>query len=118
MITIQAEPLRKLIRAQFSGFLRVEEVAEFARAQQALVADMGWASGDFFLLVDSTEAMTFSQEVVSAFQEFIEHSTYKATRIAVVPPNTLTRMQARRILGNRDSAAVFDTVEEAERSLF
>lgn len=118
MITISTEPQRRLVRAHMSGFLSVAEVHEFSRAEQRAVEQMGFQSGEFYLLIDTSEAVIQSQEVVAAFQELITGVRYKAKRIAVARKGSLTRLQTERILRIRENAAVFETLDAAETWLF
>jgi hypothetical protein len=118
VITVAAEPDRKLVRAQMSGFLDLAEVAEFSRQEQEAVRSMGLGSGEFYLLVHTSEAVIQSQEVVAAFQHLITDSKFKAKRIAVARESSLTRIQTNRIVKIRDNAAVFESLADAERWLF
>lgn len=117
MFSISVEPERKLIRAQMSGFLSPEEVADFSRQEQAAAAAMGCRSGEFLLLVDTVDCVIQSQEVVATFMHVVTTSPLKAGRIAIVRGNSLTRMQTQRIIVLRDEAAIFATLAEAERWL-
>lgn len=118
MITVAAEPERKLVRAHMSGFLDLAEVADFSRQEQAAVRSMGLGSGDFYLLINTSETFIQTQEVVAAFQHLITDSKFKAKRIAVAREGSLTRIQTNRIVKIRDNAAVFESVADAERWLF
>lgn len=117
MIITSSEPARKLVKAHMSGFLSPEDVAQFSHEEQAAVIAMGCKSGDFYLLVDTSECVIQAQDIVNAFQNLIQHSPLKAKRIAVVNGGSLSKMQARRIL-IRDRAETFGTLEEAEQWLF
>lgn len=118
MITVAAEPNRKLVFARMSGFLSIEEVEQFSREEQGAVEKMGLRSGEHLLLIDTGNAVIQAQQVIAAFMHIVVHSRFKARRIAVVRHNSLTYLQSRRILSLRDNAEVFDTPEEAERWLF
>jgi hypothetical protein len=118
VITVAAEPERKLVRAHMSGFLDPAQVADFSRQEQEAVRSMGLGSGDFYLLIDTSETVIQSQEVVAAFQHLITDSELKAKRIAVARQSSLTRIQTNRIIKIRDNAAVFESLADAERWLF
>lgn len=118
MIKVTADPARKLVIAHMSGFLALEEVEAFARDKDAAVKSMGLRSGEYLLLIDTAQAIIQPQEIVAAFQQLVAHSRYKARRIAVARRSSLTRLQTTRILSIRDDAAVFDSIEDAERWLF
>lgn len=118
MIKVSADPARKAVIVQMSGFLSVEDVEDFARSEQAAVESMGLQSDEFYLLVDTPATIIQPQEVVAAFQRLVENAVYKAGRIAVVRRGFLTTIQAERILMIRPNAAVFPSRKEAEAWLF
>lgn len=118
MIEVTFDPRTKLVRAAMAGSLTVEEVQRFSVQEQAAVRAMGLASGQFFLLVEARGSVVQSQEVVEAFQQLMLHSPLKAKRIATVRAGALSTIQTRRIATVRDSAQVFETVEQAEAWLF
>lgn len=118
MFTITIDPHRKLIRSKFAGFLTTDEVAEWSRQEQAAVVAMGCGSGEFLLLVDSSGCAIQSQEVIALFQQLVATSEYKARRIAIMRGSSLTRMQTRRVAGDKDYIAHFEGAAEAEEWLF
>lgn len=118
MITVSADPARKAVIAHMSGFLTTEDVESFARKEQEAVESMGLGSGQFYLLIDTSEAIIQPQDVVAAFQHLVQNAVYKAARIAVARHGSLTKMQTERILRVRGDAAVFETLAEAEEWLF
>lgn len=113
MIRISTDPARKMVHAEMSGFLDLEEVAGFARDEQAAVRSMGLGTGEYLLLVETTECAIQSKEVVAAFQAMLVGLPLRAARIAVSREGRMTRMQTNRILSVRDNVGVFATVEEA-----
>ncbi len=117
MFTIEANHRRKLIRADVSGFWTAGEVQDFSDQEQRLIRSLGWSSGEFMLLVNTTDALIQPQEVVIAFQAILMNSPLKAARIAVVKGGSLSGMQTRRIL-IREGSAHFETIQEAEAWLF
>lgn len=118
MIKVTMDPARNLVIAHMSGFLSPEEVEKFSRDKDDAVEAMRLRSGEYFLLIDTAEAVIQPQEIVAAFQHLVANSRYKARRIAVARKSSLTRMQTTRILNIRDDAAVFESLEEAETWLF
>ena len=118
MITVTAEPHRKLVRARMSGLLTLAEVKTFGEEEQAAVRAMNLCSGEFFLLVDTVGNTVQTQEVVLAFRELVMNSALKAKRIAVVRAGALAGMQSRRIADARSDYEVFPNVVEAEAWLF
>lgn len=118
VITVSAEPHRKLIRARMGGILTVQEVMDFSRQEQDAVRAMGLGSGEFVLLVDVAEDAVQTQEVMKAFMDLIQNSTFKARRIASVRKGALNRLQSRRLRDVRSNVEVFDDTASAEAWLF
>ena len=118
MITVSVDHARKTVIARMSGFLSTEEVKAFARKEEEAVESMDLGSGQFYLLIDTSEAIIQPQDVVAAFQHLVQNAVYKAARIAVARHGSLTKMQTERILRVRGDAAVFETLAEAEEWLF
>lgn len=117
MYSITVESARKLVRVELSGFFSVEEVAAFARDEQAAVAGMGCTTGEYLLLIDASGSKIQTQEVIADFQAFIANSPLKARRLAIVVGGSAARMQVRRILA-RDTAMIVCTRREGEAWLF
>ncbi|MDE0933612.1 MAG: hypothetical protein OSA47_08400 [Novosphingopyxis baekryungensis] len=118
MITVSVDHARKTVIARMSGFLSTEEVKAFARKEEEAVESMDLGSGQFYLLIDTSEAIIQPQDVVAAFQHLVQNAVYKAARIAVARHGSLTKMQTERILRVRGDTAVFETLAEAEEWLF
>lgn len=118
MITVTTDPPRKLVHAHMSGFLEVADVAHFAREEQGAVKAMGLKSGEFLLLVITSECVVQSKEVIAAFQHLVLHSPYKSLRLAIVRQGSMGRMQTNRIIRIREDAAMFETRADAEAWLF
>lgn len=112
MLQISSLPFRRLVIAEFSGFLSLEEVADYERKKMAVVESMGLSSGEFDVLVDSTQCDIQAQEVIAAFQHNITTTSCRPRRVALVRASSLVRMQAQRALV-RDNAALFDSRAEA-----
>jgi hypothetical protein len=113
MITMSTRPEHKMVTAHMSGLLTVAEVHQFQRDEEQAIRSMGCQSGEYVVLIDTAGSVIQTQEVVAALQDLVENGPFKAKRTAVVRPTSLARMQAKRIL-NRDSAMIFNNVEEAE----
>lgn len=118
MIVVTSDKARALVNAHMSGFLDPNEVESFNADKEAAVEAMGLRSGEFYLMVDTTDCIIQSQEVVAAFIGAVLNTRYKSKRLAVVRHDNLTRMQTRRILSVRDSAAMFESAKDAEEWLF
>lgn len=114
MIEVTTDPARKLVRAVMSEMLTVAQVAAFSRDEIAAVREMGLASGEFDLLIETHGNLVQTQDVMEAFQRLMIESPIKARRIATVRAGALSRIQSRRISKVRSSAEVFETVSEAE----
>ena len=118
MIDVTFNSDRKLVRAVMGGLLTISDVDRFSREKEAAVRSMGLASGEFFLLVETRCNVVQSKEVVAAFQDLMLHSPLKAKRIATVRAGALSTIQSRRITGGRQSAQVFQRLEDAQAWLF
>ncbi len=118
MILVSTDPKRKLVKAQMSGLLTAADVADFAEKEREAVEAMGLGSGEFYLLIDTSQTLIQPQDVVSAFQDLVQNAVYKAKRIAVARKGSLTKSQTRRVLNVRDDTAIFDSIRDAERWLF
>lgn len=118
MFRVTFDTRRKLVRAVMAGLLTVDDVERFSIDEQDAVRAMGVGSGDFLLLIEARGNVVQSQKVVDAFQKLMLNSPLKARRIATVRTGALPTLQTRRIATVRDSARVFETVEDAESWLF
>ena len=114
MISVEAEPIHKLVRARMSGLLTLAEVQAFGEAEQAAARAMGLRSGEFLLLLDTAGDTVQTQEVMLAFRDLMTSSPLKARRIAVVRAGALTGIQSRRFANIRSSYQVFSNVRDAE----
>lgn len=114
MIKVTTDPARKLVRAVMSEMLTVAQVDAFSRDEIAAVRQMGLASGEFDLLIETRGNLVQTQEVMHAFQRLMLESPLKARRIATVRAGALSRMQSRRVSSVRSSVEVFETLDEAE----
>ena len=110
---ISVDPMRALVRATLAGFFTVEDVRQFAQAEQAAAESLGCPPGEHRALIDATRSEVHSREVAEAFAHMVSASPLRARRLAVVAINTLHRIQTRRIIST-DRSAMFATIEEAE----
>lgn len=111
MHSVSVDPVRRLVRANLSGFFTPEEVVTFAAAEQAAARALG--PGPFDLLVETPGGVTQAQDVAAAFRTLAETAEVKATRIAVACESSLLRLQLRRILTG-DRVAIFENRHDAE----
>jgi hypothetical protein len=112
-IMLSIEASSKLIRAEMSGLLTVDEVRSFGAEEQSAVRRMGLRSGEFDLLVLTEGATVQTQPVMDAFRDLMVHSPLKARKIATVRTSPLARMQSRRIGTVRGNSEVFDNITDA-----
>lgn len=112
MIQISSLPFRQLLIAELSGLLSVEDVAAFEGQKVAAARAMGLGSGEFDLLVDTTNCAIQPRDVIAAFQNMVANTPCRARRVALVRPGSLVRMQAQRAL-DRENVMLVDTRAEA-----
>ena len=112
MYSIAVDRERRIVCATMSGFFSEEEVAAFARDEQAAAASLGCPSGQFGLLIEGSGGLIQSQDVAAAFRALMADLPLKAGRIAMVTGSALLKLQLRRMITS-DRAAVFDTMDEA-----
>jgi hypothetical protein len=115
MISLHADPSRKLIRVSMSGFLGAAEVATFLVELRDAFAAMRVPVEQVGVLVETPGQVLQQQEVVTTFAQLATQLN-PGPRIAVVCAGRLLHMQLRRILPPA-RAATFESVAEAERWL-
>jgi hypothetical protein len=116
MYTIRADAHARIVRAELSGFFSQEEVAAFARDEQAAAMSLGCGAGQFGLLICAPGGTAQAQDVIRAFQGLLQNAPLKSGCIALVCESALLKMQLRRIVP-AERATVFDTEGEAIRWL-
>lgn len=112
MFKITKDVRNRIVHVTLSGFLVPEEVEAFACEEQKAVRDMGCTSGKYSVLVDTRDLKVQAQNVIARLMEFSENSPLKATKIAIVVGNSVSRMQARRWVG-ATRVGIFSTEKEA-----
>jgi len=112
MYRITKDVKNRIVHVTLSGFLVPEEVEAFACEEQKAVRDMGCKSGNYSVLVDTRDLKLQAQNVIARLMEFSENSPLKATKIAIVVGNSVSRMQARRWVG-ATRVGIFSTDKEA-----
>ena len=113
MYAIEIVTERKLIIVRLSGLMTVDEVHRLRDEEQGALLALGYRSGDYLLLVDTSGCVIQSQEVIAAFQEAIAVARLSAARVAVMRGPSLTLQQSRRVLQSRDNTLIVETEEEA-----
>ena len=111
MYSIDVDRGRRIVRAHLSGFFTSEEVAAFAREEQAAAASL-MPGGVFGLLLDATGATAQAQDIVAAFHGLFHDLPIKAARIAVVTNSALLTIQLRR-MSDPARTRVFEAVGAA-----
>ncbi len=110
--TIAVDPARLLVTLRLGGFLTVEDVRRIAAEEQAAVQTLGVPSGTHRFLIDARALDAQPADVV----EFVQHVTdtvpLKPARLAILARYGLNRMQARRMIGERE-IGLFDEEDEA-----
>ena len=113
MITVSANAPKKLLIVEVSGFLNKEDVAEFEQRKLEAAQSVSYGGTlEYDVLIDTTQCMIQSQDVVTAFQDLMAHAPHKATRIAVIRAGSLARLQLQRILA-RDDVKIAESRDEA-----
>lgn len=112
MFEITTESSKRLVRLKLSGMLSEADVVELYRQEHAAILAMGCRLGEHLLLIDSTDNLLQTQSVIEAFKQQMAKPS-RAKRIAVVTGQSLSRMQARRLL-TEQPGRTFETMAEAE----
>ena len=112
MFEITTEPSKRLVRLKLSGMLTEADVRELYRQEHAAIHAMACPLGEHLLLIDSTQNELQTQSVIETFKRQMSKPS-RAKRIAVVTGQSLSRMQARRLLSEQPGY-IFHTVAEAE----
>lgn len=116
MYILSTDADRALITIKIVGMMSAADVERLYRDEYLAIARMGCRVGEHVAMVDLTECSLQLQDVAAAFERQIG-SARKARRLAIFTGNSVSRMQARRIM-RRDGAALFATQVEAEAWLF
>lgn len=109
---ITTDETRSLVRVTLSGFFSPDEVGTFMCDLRDATIAIGCANGGHVVLVDTRDCTLQSQEVVGAFRQLIASTPYRAKRVALVTGQSVSRMQARRLLVD-DRVRMFESVAEA-----
>lgn len=118
MYSIAVNGERRLIEVEISGFWTADVFESYARDLQAAIATLPPSAEGHFTLADVSRAVIQPQQIVEAFQKFINRGTKRSRRIALYTPTALPRLQSKRISGDNPFVQVFETKQAAERWLF
>ena len=118
MYTIAVDTKRRLVEVAISGFWTAEIFKGYARDLQAAVATLPPSDEGHLTIADVSGAVTHPQQIVEAFQNFINRGTRRSRKIALYTPTALPRLQSKRISGGNPFVQVFETRDAAESWLF
>lgn len=96
MYSIRFRPDLNLLDIAWSAQFTPDEVARYARDLKARFVAEGFRSG-YRLRMDMSDSAVQPQEALAAFQANMSDFP-KASRIAIVTPSAIARMQVRRIM--------------------
>jgi hypothetical protein len=109
---ISVDPTRTLVILRLAGFMTLEDVQRIVTEEQAAVRSLGVPSGVHNFLIDARALETQASEIV----EFVQHTTdtvpLKPRRLAIIARYGLNKIQARRMIGDRE-IGLFDSEDEA-----
>lgn len=110
--TIAVDPARLLVTLRLAGFMTPDDVQRIAAEEQAAVRTLGVPSGTHNFLVDARALDTQAADVVALVQHTTDTVPLKPRRLAIIARYGLNKMQARRMIGDRE-IGLFDSEEEA-----
>lgn len=109
---ISVDPKRLLVTLRLAGFMTVEDVQRIAAEEQAAVRSLGVPSGVHNFLIDARALETQAAEIVAFVQTTTDSVPLKPRRLAILARYGLNKIQARRMIGDRE-IGLFDDDEEA-----
>ena len=110
--TISVDPGRLLVTLRLVGFLTPDDVHRIAAEEQAAVQALGVPSGTHNFLIDARALDIQSADVVAFFQHTTDSVPLKPRRLAIIARYGLNKIQARRMIGDRE-IGLFDGEDEA-----
>ena len=111
--TVDAEPMRDLIRIRMSGFFTQSDILAFLAARRDAHARLRCPANQHLTLNDLRDMKIQSQEMVDAFRAVLADPLYRSRRLAFVVGPTLARTQLMRAAIGRD-VRCFDDIWTAE----
>jgi len=109
---ISVDPTRSLVILRLAGFLTREDVERIVTEEQAAVQSLGVPSGVHNFLIDARALETQASEIVAFVQHTTDSVPLKPRRLAIIARYGLNKIQARRMIGDRE-IGLFDSEEEA-----
>jgi hypothetical protein len=109
---ISVDPARSLVILRLAGFLTPDDVQRIATEEQAAVQSLGVPSGTHNFLIDARALDTQAGEIVDLVQHMTDSVPLKPRRLAIIARYGLNKIQARRMIGDRE-IGLFDSEDEA-----
>jgi hypothetical protein len=109
---ISVDPARSLVILRLAGFLTPDDVQRIATEEQAAVQSQGVPSGTHNFLIDARALDTQAGEIVDLVQHMTDSVPLKPRRLAIIVRYGLNKIQARRMIGDRE-IGLFDSEDEA-----
>jgi len=100
-----------LVTLRLAGFLTPGDVQRIAAEEQAAVRTLGVPSGTHNFLIDA-RALDIQAADVALVQHMTDVVPLKPRRLAIVARSGLSKIQSRRMIGDRQ-IGLFDTEDEA-----
>ena len=108
---ISVDSRRLLVTLRLAGFLTPGDVQRIAAEEQAAVRTLGVPSGTHNFLIDA-RALDIQAADVALVQHMTDVVPLKPRRLAIVARSGLSKIQSRRMIGDRQ-IGLFDTEDEA-----
>ena len=109
---ILVDPARLLVTLRLAGFLTRDDVQRITAEEQTAVQSLGVPSGGHNFLIDARALDAQPGDVVAMVQQTTDTVPLKPRRLAIVARYGLNKIQARRMIGDRE-IGLFDTEDEA-----
>jgi len=109
---ISVDSRRLLVTLRLAGFLTPDDVQRIAAEEQAAVRTLGVPSGTHNFLIDARALDIQAADVVALVQHMTDVVPLKPRRLAIVARSGLSKIQSRRMIGDRQ-IGLFDTEDEA-----
>lgn len=109
---ISVDPKRLLVTLRLAGFLTPDDVQRIAAEEQAAVQKLRVPSGTHNFLIDARALDTQAGEIVDLVQHMTDSVALKPRRLAIIARYGLNKIQARRMIGDRE-IGLFDSEDDA-----
>jgi hypothetical protein len=101
-----------LVTLRLAGFLTPDDVQRIAAEEQAAVQKLRVPSGTHNFLIDARALDTQAGEIVDLVQHMTDSVALKPRRLAIIARYGLNKIQARRMIGDRE-IGLFDSEDDA-----